>query len=98
MMRIATRSPSRLLALAVWASATVAPVLFTLPQAIAADSNFHLQEASITSIQSAIQAKKITSVQLVNLYLARIKAYNGTAVKEPDGILGKIETIPHAGK
>ena len=28
----------------------------------------------------------------------RIKAYNGTGVKEPNGILGVIETIPHAGK
>ena len=32
------------------------------------------------------------------MYLARIKAYNGTCVKEPEGILGRIETIPNAGQ
>src|SRR5258708_1948874 len=38
---------------------------------------FRLQEATIAQIQGAIVARQITSVQLVNLYLARIKAYNG---------------------
>ncbi len=35
---------------------------------------------------------------MVKLYLARIKAYNGTCVKQPGGILGVVETIPHAGQ
>ena len=34
----------------------------------------------------------------MRLYLARIKAYNGTCVKQPQGVLGPIETIPHAGQ
>src|SRR5580698_3235910 len=59
---------------------------------------FHLQEATIAEIQSAILAKRITTEQIVRLYLARIKAYNGTCVKQPNGILGVIETIPHAGQ
>jgi hypothetical protein len=59
-------------------------------------SRFHLQEASIADIQRAIMAKKITSVELVELYLKRIKTYNHTCVAEPQGILGPITTIPHA--
>jgi amidase len=66
-----------------------------IPAASAAEK-FHLEEASIASIQSAIQAKQITSTQLVKLYLARIKVYNGPGVKEPNGILGAVETVPDA--
>ncbi len=57
---------------------------------------FHLQEASITDIQRAILAGKITSTGLVQLYLKRIKTYNNTCVSQPMGILGPITTIPHA--
>ncbi len=57
---------------------------------------FHLQEARIADIQRAIQANQITSVGLVELYLKRIQAFNGTCVAEPTGILGPITTIPHA--
>src|SRR5690349_7271302 len=63
----------------------------------AAGKKFHLEEATIADIQRAILSKEITSTELVKLYLARIKAYNGTCVKEPSGILGPIETIPSAG-
>jgi len=59
---------------------------------------FKLMEAKIADIQQAILDKKLTSEQLVKLYLARIKAYNGTCVKEPNGILGVVETIPNAGQ
>lgn len=61
-----------------------------------ARAEFKVEEASIASIQKAILAKKLTSTELVNLYLKRIKIYNGPGVKEPDGILGVIETIPNA--
>src|SRR5687767_2081070 len=60
--------------------------------------NFQLQEATIAQIQTAILAKQLTSEKLVNLYLKRIKAYDGTCVKQPQGILGPIETIPNAGQ
>ncbi|MDB5987254.1 MAG: amidase [Nevskia sp.] len=66
--------------------------------ALAAAGGFHLEEATIAQIQTAILSKQLTTEQLVKLYLARIKAYNGTCVKQPDGILGTIETIPHAGQ
>ena len=59
-------------------------------------NKFHLQEASVGDIQRAIQAKQLTSVGLVELYLKRIQAYNGRCVNEPQGILGPITTIAHA--
>lgn len=61
-------------------------------------SSFHLQEASISGIQQAILARKITSTGLVESYLKRIKAYNNACVNEPAGILGPITTIPRAGQ
>jgi Asp-tRNA(Asn)/Glu-tRNA(Gln) amidotransferase A subunit family amidase len=62
------------------------------------DEPFHLEEATIADIQQAILSKRLTTTDLVNLYLARIKQYNGTCVKQPEGIFGPIETIPHAGQ
>src|SRR5512134_3717213 len=60
---------------------------------------FRLEEATIDSIQRAIVTKEVTTVEVVERYLARIKAYNGTCVKEPNGLLGAgVETIPHAGQ
>ena len=61
-------------------------------------ASFHIEEATISNIQAAIMSKQITTVDVVNLYLARIKAYNGTCVGMPDGLLGPISTIPHAGQ
>ena len=62
-----------------------------------ADKKFNVVEATIADIQTAIKSKRLTATDLVNLYLARIKAYNGTCVSEPQGILGPISPIPHAG-
>jgi Asp-tRNA(Asn)/Glu-tRNA(Gln) amidotransferase A subunit family amidase len=59
---------------------------------------FHIEEATITDIQSAILAKRVTTTEVVNLYLARIKAYNGQCVNMPEGLLGPMTTIPHAGQ
>jgi amidase len=73
----------------------------TVSVAVAKDkpiTGFHLEEVTIAQIQDAILAKRITSTQLVELYLKRIKAYNGTCVKQPQGILGEVQTIPHAGQ
>ncbi len=67
----------------------------TAPMATAAQT-FHVEEATIADIQSAILKKQLTSVELVKLYLARIKAYNGPGVEEPEGILGPIKPIAHA--
>jgi amidase len=59
---------------------------------------FEVAEAGIADIQSALLSKRVTTVQVVRAYLARIKAYNGTCVKQPQGILGVIEPIPNAGQ
>lgn len=64
----------------------------------AAGSGFQVEEATIAQIHRAILSKQITSTDLVRAYLERIKAYNGTCVNEPEGILGPISTIPNAGK
>jgi Asp-tRNA(Asn)/Glu-tRNA(Gln) amidotransferase A subunit family amidase len=71
-----------------------------LPVTIEASTpeKFHLQEATIAQIQQAILTKQVTTKQLVELYLKRIKAYNGACVKQPQGALGTIETIPNAGQ
>src|SRR5215468_9294086 len=60
--------------------------------------SFDVHEATITDIQRAIQTKRITTVGVVEQYLKRIKAYNGTCVNQPQGILGPVTTIPHAGQ
>jgi amidase len=61
-------------------------------------AKFHLQEATIPDIQAALQSGAMTTEQVVRLYLARIKAYNGTCVDQPQGILGPITTIAKAGQ
>ncbi len=72
--------------------------LFATSEATAAESKttFHVEEATISDIQKAILAKKLTTTELVKLYLARIKAYNGPGVEEPEGILGPIKPIPNS--
>jgi Asp-tRNA(Asn)/Glu-tRNA(Gln) amidotransferase A subunit family amidase len=59
---------------------------------------FEVIEATITDIQSAIKATRITSTDLVNMYLSRIKAYNGACVNQPQGILGPVTPIAHSGQ
>jgi len=64
----------------------------------AAPKKFEVVEATISDIQNAIKAKQLTTTELVNLYLARVKAYNGTCVNQPEGILGPVTPIAHAGQ
>jgi amidase len=59
-------------------------------------SGFEIQEATIERIQQAILKKQITTQGVVEAYLKRIQAYNGTCVSEPQGILGPVATIAHA--
>ena len=72
----------------------------TAPAALAAppSKHFQLEEATIDDIQTAIKTRKTTVTDIVEGYLERIKAYNGTCVDEPQGILGPISMIAHAGK
>ena len=60
--------------------------------------SFQIEEATIADIQTAILAGDLTSTQVVEAYLTRIKAYNGPCVDEPEGILGAITTIERAGR
>ena len=57
--------------------------------------SFHVEEASIADIQRAIQSKKLTSTKLVELYLKRVKAYNGTLL--PQIMLDNVEQGQYNG-
>src|SRR5262245_39279582 len=59
-------------------------------------AGFDVQEATIAQIQQAILKKQVTTRGVVEAYLKRIQAYNGTCVNEPKGILGPIAPIAHA--
>jgi Asp-tRNA(Asn)/Glu-tRNA(Gln) amidotransferase A subunit family amidase len=85
------KHPTTIAFLLLLAAALCRPV-----QAQTAPNKFEIIEATISDIQNAIKAKQITATELVNMYLARIKAYNGTCVEEPQGILGPVSPIPHA--
>src|SRR5215510_509406 len=66
-------------------------------------SVFRLEEATIADVHRAIMARQLTATQLVNEYLKRIAAYNGTCVKgavDPTtGFqLGDIEPVENAGQ
>ena len=68
-----------------------------VPAAFAAEAakpKFVVEETTITKIHEAILAKQLTTTELVNLYLARIKAYNGPAATE-DG-LGPMTPVANA--
>src|SRR5206468_4314337 len=59
---------------------------------------FQVHEATISDLQLAIRNRRVTTLGVVEQYLRRIKAYNGTCVNEPQGILGPVTTIPRAGQ
>src|ERR1700676_1027154 len=57
----------------------VAASLAAAAQAQEPEWRFHLQEATIADVHRAIRAGQITCRQLVQLYLNRARAYNGTS-------------------
>src|SRR6266581_3859879 len=63
-------------------------ILLTPSLASAQTAKFRIEEATIEDIQAAIQRGELTSTRVVQLYLNRIRAYNGTCVNQPDGVLG----------
>jgi amidase len=66
-----------------------ASFILLAPSLVSAETaKFRIEEATIEDIQAAILRGELTSTRVVQLYLARIKAYNGTCVEQPDGILG----------
>jgi Asp-tRNA(Asn)/Glu-tRNA(Gln) amidotransferase A subunit family amidase len=96
-MKMIVRFPSAALALVGTLLALAGPLATAHPAPPRA-ATFRIEEATIEQIQSAIRRREITSTRVVELYLARIKAYNGTCVNQPKGILGPVSTIKHAGK
>jgi Asp-tRNA(Asn)/Glu-tRNA(Gln) amidotransferase A subunit family amidase len=92
------RIPSRAAAAAFIVCLLLASAQGVLAAGAKAHGPFQLEEATIAQIQAALLAKQLTTVDLVTRYLARIKAYNGTCVSQPEGLLGPITTIPHAGQ
>ena len=85
--------PMRLLQKAVAAS-VVGSLIFSTN--VYAAKQFDVMEATIDGIQKAILAKRLTTTELVHMYLDRIAVYNGPCVQEPQGILGPIIVVPHA--
>ena len=63
-------------------------ILLTPSMGSAQTANFQIEEATIEDIQAAVLRGELTSTRVVRLYLNRIKAYNGTCVNQPDGVLG----------
>jgi amidase len=63
-------------------------ILLTPLLVSAQTATFQVEEATIEDIQAAILRGELTSTRVVQLYLSRIKAYNGTCVNQPDGVLG----------
>ena len=53
----------------------------TLGACVAQAKEFHLQEATIDSIQSGIRSGEVTCKQVVEGYIARARAYNGMCAK-----------------
>jgi amidase len=67
----------------------LASFILLAPSLVSAETTkFRIEEATIEDIQAAILRGELTSTRVVQLYLARIKAYNGTCVEQPDGVLG----------
>jgi Asp-tRNA(Asn)/Glu-tRNA(Gln) amidotransferase A subunit family amidase len=91
-------SRSRRLGLGLALVVITAPVAHVQVRQPAGQSAFVVEEATIADIQQAITTKQISTVEIVNQYLTRIKAYNGTCVSQPQGELGAITPIANAGQ
>src|SRR5215470_18308744 len=63
-------------------------IVLTSSLASAQNEKFQIEEATIEDIQAAILRREVTSTGVLRLYLDRVKAYNGTCVNQPDGVLG----------
>src|SRR5262245_6762271 len=73
----------------------LASFLLLTPALVSAqNAKFQIEEATIEDIQAAILRGELTSTRLVQLYLNRIKVYNGTCVNQPDGVLGETPITP----
>jgi Asp-tRNA(Asn)/Glu-tRNA(Gln) amidotransferase A subunit family amidase len=68
-------------------SALAGLLLCASPALQAADRAFHVEEATVDGIQSAIKSGQVTCKGVVQAYIERARAYNGicTALVTPDG-------------
>src|SRR6202011_1882575 len=57
----------------------IAALIASAAQAQDVEWRFHLQEATIADVHRAIRSGQLTCRQLVQLYLNRARAYNGTS-------------------
>ena len=74
---------------------TLGGLLGTTPL-LSQPGSFTVEEATIAQIQQAILDGRVTTQGIVESYLRRIRAYNGTCVNQPQGILGPVTPIPNA--
>src|ERR1700724_3375137 len=73
----------------------LASLILLTPSLVAAQTaKFRIEETTIEDIQAAILRGELTSTRVVQLYLNRIAAYNGTCVNQPDGVLGQGPITP----
>ena len=86
----------RILQCGVIASTCVTLAISTVIEAAA--PRFQIEEATIDSIHAAILKGELTSTHVVQMYLARIRAYDGPCVTQPEGPLGPFTTIKKAGQ
>ncbi|WP_084615963.1 amidase [Solimonas flava] len=68
------------------------------PRPAAAGQLPRVEEATIATLQQGILERRYTATDVVHAYLARIKAYNGACVRQPQGILGPAQTIAQVGQ
>lgn len=74
------------------------PALLCIAALPAQAAPFAVEETSIGAIRNAIRTHKTTATEVLEQHLRRIKAYDGVCVKQPQGVLGPVETIAHAGQ
>ncbi len=72
-----------------------ASFILLVPSLVSAQTaSFRIDEATIEDIQAAILRGEVTSTRVTQAYLDRIRAYNGTCVHQPDGVLGREPITP----
>src|ERR1700674_1251071 len=73
----------------------LASFILLTPSLVSAETaKFRIEEATIEDIQAAILRGELTSTRVVQIYLNRVRAYNGTCVNQPDGVLGQGPITP----
>lgn len=88
-MTVSEKSRSRIAYLACLSSALLAPWIHANPN----DVTFELGTATIADLQAAMNARALSAVELVNLYLRRIQAYDQASPVAPAQPLNSVATL-----